>query len=375
MLVSRVCLSLLIVSGGVTAAPCPVQAESVELRSLGRFQGWRENALVGYGVVVGLSGSGDSRQSAITQQALRNVLGRLGTTVTDDQINSRNVAVVMVVGTLPASANIGDRLPVIVSSAGDARSLAGGTLLLTSLFGPDGRPYALAQGPLLTGGYSFESQANLQQQNYPTTARLENGATVEVPVNADLLNGGEELAFLLDDPDFGTADRISKSINQYFGEPLSWPADADEVRISYAYDRRQLAGFVGEIERLIIETDQQPRIVINERTGTIVAGGNVTLSPVVIAQGDIRVTVTAENTGLQPAFVSGRLPGVSSLVISNTDLAVDQGGGDVVASFDRTSVADLVQGLAQAGVDTRRTISILEAMKAAGALHGELIIQ
>jgi flagellar P-ring protein precursor FlgI len=371
-----ICLLLLIQPASVVVPELGfASAQTVELKALGRFEGWRENSLVGYGLVVGLSGSGDTRRSEITQQALRNVLGRLGTTVSEDQINSRNVAVVMVVGTLPPSANRGDKLPVTVSSAGDARSLAGGTLLLTPLSGADGEIYALAQGELLTGGFSFESAANLQQRNYPTTARLEEGATVEVPVDADLLQGGKELGFLLNEPSFITAKRVADSINSGFGSNIAWASGADEVRIAYDHDPRMLISFIADIQLMKAEPDQLPRLVINERTGTVVAGGNVTLSSVVIAQGDLKVSVQAENTGLQPEFVGGLLPGVTSLSITNTDLVVDQGQGDVVASFPSTTVADLVQGLSQAGVDTRRTISILQAIKSAGALHADIIVQ
>lgn len=360
----------------VGPAPSTVAAaQGVDLKAIGRFAGWRENALVGYGIVVGLSGSGDSRRSEITQQALRNVLGRLGTTVSEDQIRSRNVAVVMVMGNLPPSANKGDKLAATVSSVGDARSLAGGTLLLTQLLAPDGNVYALAQGPLITGGFAFESAANLQQRNYPTTARLEEGATVEVAVEADLLLGGNELAFLLNEPSFITARRVADSINNGFGSDIAWASGADEVRIAYAHDPRQLIAFIADIQSLQVEPDQLPRLVINERTGTVVAGGSVTLSSVSIAQGDLEISVLAENTGLQPGFIGGFQPGVSSLTITNTDLSVEQGRGDVVASFPNTTVTDLVQGLSRAGVDTRRTISILQAIKSAGALHAEIIIQ
>ena len=374
-LVSVAVLAAVSLLGGVPLVTPVAVAQSVELKALGRFEGWRENALVGYGIVVGLSGSGDSRRSEITQQALRNVLSRLGTTVSEDQIRSRNIAVVMVMGSLPPSANKGDKLPVTVSSVGDARSLAGGTLLMTQLLAPDGNVYALAQGPLITGGFAFESAANLQQRNYPTTARLEEGATVEVAVDADLLHEDNELGFLLNDPSFITARRVADSINSGFGANIAWATGADEVRISYDHDPRQLIAFIADIQSLQVEPDQLPRLVINERTGTIVAGGAVTLSSVSIAQGDLEISVLAENTGLQPGFIGGFQPGISSLTITNTDLSVEQGRGDVVASFPNTTVTNLVQGLSQAGVDTRRTISILQAIKSAGALHAEIIVQ
>lgn len=353
----------------------PSHAQDVTLKGLGRFSGWRENALIGYGLVVGLSGSGDSSRSVVTRQALNNVLSRLGTNVEQEDINSRNVAVVMVVGKLPASANVGDKIPVTVSSAGDARSLAGGMLLMTPLMGPDGQPYALAQGPLVVGGDSFESQLNLSQRNYPTTARLEDGATIEVDVDANLVGPDDALGFLLFDPDFTTASRIAASINARFGTGAAWAKSADEVRIHVVPGKDQLVNFLSEIENLRVEPDRMPRIVINERTGTLVAGGDVTISSIVISQDDVRVTITSDSYASQPSFIAGFAPDVRSLIVTNTTLDVKRGEDAVVASFPNTTVADLARGLSAAHVDTRRLISILQAIRSAGALHADIIVQ
>lgn len=353
----------------------PLAAQQVPLSALGRFDGWRENALIGYGLVTGLAGSGDTRRSAVTRQTLRNVLSRLGITVTEDQISSRNVAVVMVVATLPASANVGDRIDAVISSVGDARSLAGGTLLMTPLLAPNQRTYALAQGPLVVGGHSFESNENLQQRNYPTTALLQGGATVETPVDAQILRGDGELAFLLGDPNFTTAQRIADAINGRFGAGAATVRNADEVRIRFAGGPDRLAGFVANLQGLAVQPERAPRVVINERTGTIVAGGEVMISSVVISQGDIRVTITAENYASQPSFISGFASDVRSLVITNTRLDVEEAPADAVLRFPNTTVADLVEGLSQARVGTRRTIGILQAIKTAGALHADIIVQ
>jgi flagellar P-ring protein precursor FlgI len=350
-------------------------AQDVPLKGLGRFSGWRENALIGYGLVVGLAGSGDSSRSQVTRQTLNNVYSRLGVTVSEDDINSRNVAVVVVVAKLPASANVGDSIPVTVSSAGDARSLAGGTLLMTPLLGPDQRPYALAQGPLLTGGDSFESQLNLNQRNYPTTARLEDGATIETEVDANLLGADNTVGFLLHTPSFTTAKRAASAINSMFGAEIAWAKGADEIRIRYDAGPEDLIGFLADLENVAIRPDQLPRIVINERTGTVVAGGDVTISSVVISQGDIKVEVTSDSYASQPSFISGFANDVRSLIVTNTQLDVSRGGNDVVASFPNTTIADLVRGLSAAKVDTRRIISILQAMRSAGAVHAEIIVQ
>lgn len=358
----------------IAAAPAAL-SQQVPLKGLGRFGGWRDNALVGYGLVTGLSGSGDTRRSGVTRQAMRNILSRLGTNVADDQISSRNVAVVMVTAVLPPSANVGDHIDVTVSSMGDARSLAGGTLIMTPLLGPDQRTYALAQGQLVVGGYRFESELNQQQRNYPTTAVLPGGATIEAPVESRVAPGNGELSFLLANPSFSTAQRIADQINSRLGTGVAKARNADEVRIRFAGGTDDVAPFIATIENLLVEPDIQPRIVINERTGTVVAGRDVMISSVVIAQGDIKVTVTAENLASQPSFISGFASDVRSLVVTNTKLEVSQGTADATFRFPNTSVADLVQALSRARVDTRRTISILQAIKAAGALHAEIVVQ
>lgn len=355
-------------------APVPTLAQEVPLKGLGRFGGSRDNALIGYGVVTGLAGSGDTRRNAVTRQALRNILNRLGTSVTEEQISSRNVAVVMVTAVLPPSANVGDRIDANVSSIGDARSLAGGTLIMTPLLGPDQRSYALAQGPLLVGGYRFDSDLNRQQRNYPTTAILQGGATIEAPVDGAILDAKGELSFLLDQPDHGTAQEIADRVNQRFGRGAAWAKNADEVRIRFGGNPAELTGFLAELERIRITPQLTPRVVINERTGTVVAGGDVMISSVVIAQGDIKVTVTADRSASQPSFISGFASDVRSLVVTNTKLEVEQDGGDRTFRFPNTSVADLVQALGKANVDTRRMIAILQAIKSAGALHAEIIV-
>lgn len=366
-------LAIFAVSLGFAASTA--LATEVPLRALGRFDGWRENALVGYGLVTGLSGSGDSRSSVVTRQALRNVLSRLGTTVAEADISSRNVAVVVVTATLPASANVGDRIDVTVSSVGDARSIAGGTLLMTALSGPNQRVYALAQGPLVVGGYQFDAQLNLAQRNHPTTGRIVLGASVEQAVDAKLLDTGGGISFLLAEPDFGTARNIAEAINRRFGPGVANVENADRVRIAAPTEPRTLAEFVSAVQDLRVEPSRQYRVVVNERTGTVVAGGDVTISPVVISQGDLRVTVATRNEGSQPAFFSGLAGDVSSLVISNTKLDVEEGRNDATVRFGSTTIGDLVQGLASLRVDTRRIISILQALKSAGALHAEIVVQ
>lgn len=364
--------------GGANTRAAAGAAAGVPLSGMGRFQGWRDNALIGYGLVTGLAGSGDTRRNGVTRQALRNVLSRLGTSVTDDEINSRNVAVVIVTATLPASANVGDRLTVTVSSIGDARSLAGGTLLMTPLLGPDQHVYALAQGPLLAGGYDFKSDLNREQRNYPTTAMLEAGATVETAVDVQLLASDGTVGFVLSEPSFEEAERVAEAVNMQFGPGTASVKNADEVRIAFRGDTGQFAAFMARLESLPVEPVRAARVVVNERTGTIVAGGDVRISSVVIAQGDLKVTITGERTASQPNFTGGfasDLNSVGSLVVTNTKLTVEDRKRDTVINFPNTTVADLVEGLSRAKVDTRGIISVLQAMKAAGALHATILVQ
>lgn len=355
--------------------PTALAAQTVPIKALGRFDGWRENALVGYGLVTGLSGSGDSRNSTVTRQALRNVLSRLGANVTPDDISSRNVAAVVVTARLPASANVGDQIDVTVSSIGDARSIAGGTLLMTSLVGPDQQVYALAQGPLVVGGHQFEAQFNSNQRNYPTTGRIALGATIERAVDARLTGANGEIAFLLAQPDFETARHIAAAVVARFGSGAAHVDNADRVVITAPADRDALAERIAAIEALAVQPARQFRIVVNERTGTVVSGADVTISPAVISQGDIRVQVESRNDASQPSFISGLANDVASLVITNTKLDVDDGGNDATLRLGSTTVGDLVQGLHHLGVSTRRMIGVLQSLRSAGALHAELIVE
>ncbi|MDR3438099.1 flagellar basal body P-ring protein FlgI [Telmatospirillum sp.] len=364
----------------VTIAPAAF-AQETPIKALGRFDGWRDNALVGYGLVTGLSGTGDSRSSNITRQALRNALSRLGTTVSADDISSRNVAVVMVTAVLPASANVGDRIDVTVSSVGDARSIAGGTLLMTTLAGPDQQVYALAQGPLLVGGYQFDAQQNAVQRNFPTTGRIAQGASVEQAVNARIANNRGEVTFILAQPDFATAQQIATAVNQRFGPGHARVDNADKVVMTGSTDNSALAGFVASVETISVRAAQQYRVVVNEKTGTVVAGGDIKVSPVVISQGDLRVTIETRDGAWEPYFTTALDGGArhhgegSRLAGFNTKLTVEEGKDDATIQLGSTTIGDLVQGLNALHVGTRRLISILQALKTEGALHADLIVE
>jgi flagellar P-ring protein FlgI len=368
----RIFLLLLTLFSALQASP--VSANAVRLKDIGRFDGWRENPLVGYGIVTGLAGSGDSPRNEVTRQALRNALGRLGAAVLPGQIQSRNVAVVMVTAMLPPSANIGDKVDVTVTSVGDARSLAGGTLMMTPLMGPDQKTYALAQGSLVVGGYRFDADQNLRQKNYPTVGILPDGASVERSVTANLQTEPNSLVFILKNPDFSTAENVANGINIMFGSGIASVRSADAVYISTNSWGGPLNSMLTRIENVMVETDQIARIVINERSGTVVAGGGVQISEVVVAQGDIKVSVAIDNSYGQSNVSGGFVRDARGLVVTNTKLDIND-DKDAVMYFRGSSVADLVQGLSRARVKTRDMISIFQALKAAGALHAEIIVQ
>ena len=358
---------------GLASTPAAA-ADEVRVKDLGRFLGWRDNALVGYGVVIGLAGSGDSPRSEVTRQAMRNVLSRMGANLAPDQMQSRNVAAVLVTATLPPAANIGDRIDVTVSSIGDARSLAGGTLLMTPMLGPDQRSYALAQGPLVVGGHRFDADQNVSQRNYPTSGRVPDGATVETSVGSNLLDAAGSLTFILKDADHTTAERIAGGINR-LGFARARVRDAGAVQIDASAAGGDVSRLIAELENVMVTPDQRARVVINERTGTVVAGGGVQISSVVVSQGDVKVTVSADNYASQPENYGGFGGNVRSLIVTNTRLDVSETRTDAVARFPNTSVADLVEGLSRLRVNTRGVIAVLQAIKAAGALHAELVVQ
>jgi flagellar P-ring protein precursor FlgI len=369
MRAARILLTLLVV-----LLPAAARADEVRIKDLGRFLGWRENALVGYGIVTGLSGSGDSPRSNVTQQTLSNVLGRLGVNIPAEQLQSRNVAAVIVTATLPPSANLGDKIDATVTSIGDARSLVGGSLLMTPLLGADQQSYALAQGTLVVGGHSFQDNINLHQKNYPTAGSLPEGATVERPVGASLVDGDGLLTFVLKSPDFTTAQHVADGLNRSLGFGVARVRGADAVVIDTRATGDNVNTLIARIENIAVTPDQTARVVVNERSGTVVAGANVQISSVVISQGDVKVAVSVDRYASQPYIVGGFAPGARSLIVTNSKLDVADDNNTVV-TLPNTSVGDLAQALSRARVSTRNMIAILQAMKAAGALHADIVVQ
>lgn len=360
---------------GQGTRPAARDAAEVRVKDLGKLQGWRDNALVGYGIVTGLAGTGDSATNRATRQALSNVLSQFNLTVPPEQIQSRNVAVVMVSASLPTFAREGDTLDVTVNSAGDARSLVGGSLLLTPLKAADGRVYALAQGPLSVGGYRYGANGNLVQKNHPTAGSIPGGAVVEVGVKAQMLAPEQNVTFILADPDYTTANRVAAAINRQMGAGLAQARDASGIDIQVPQAQRaELVDFLARLENVAVQPDRRAKVVVNERTGVVVAGGDVRIARVAISHGDLKISITNQNTASQPLVIGRPGPGVQTTVVTNTQVDVDEEGGPGFLASG-TTVSDLVQSLSRLKTSTRDIISILRAVKAAGALHAELVIQ
>ena len=357
------------------ALPVAGKEAPLRVKELGKVQGWRENVLVGTGIVTGLAGTGDSPGNRATRQALSNVLSQFNLSVPPEQVNSRNVAVVMVSAALPATAREGDTLDVTVSSSGDARSLLGGTLLLAGLRAANGKTFALAQGPLSIGGHRYDANGNVVQKNHPTAGSIPNGATVELGMAAWQPAAREQVTFVLNEPDYTTASRVASAINAQLGAPLARARDAAGIEIDIPAPLRQdIVTFLARVENVAVEPDHRPRVVINERTGTVVAGGDVRIDPVAISHGDLKISIATQNTASQPAYLGYAGPGVSTAIVRNTQVDVEEPTGVGYLSGAGT-VSDLVQALARLRTSTRDIISILRAIKAAGALHAELVVQ
>ncbi len=360
----------------LAAVSAPAQDFGVRIKELGRLDGVRENMVSGYGIVSGLAGTGDSTRSQATLQSVANALREFGLNVTPAQLASRNVAAVLVTATLPAFARSGDRLDVIVSSMGDARSLTGGALLMTPLYGPDRRIYALAQGAVSVGGYKFELNANVVQKNHPTTGIVPEGAVVEADLTAQVLSPDGTMRLVLFDPDYTTASRIATAVNEKLSASAA-AMDAGRVAIRVPEgERERLVDFVARLESLTVQPDLRARVVINERTGTVVSGGGVRLSNVSVAHGDLKVTVVTDFLVSQPGGVLVNPgPGIRTQVVPRTRIDANEEGLSSVTMPAGATVSDLVAALKQVKSTTREVIAILQSIKRAGALHAELVIQ
>lgn len=363
-------LVVLTVIGLVLPYAHPALAVS-RIKDIAQFEGVRDNQLVGYGLVVGLNGTGDTlRNAAFTRQSLMAMLERLGVNTRDSKLQTANVAAVMVTANLPPFARHGTRIDVTVSALGDATSLEGGTLLATPLLGANGQVYAVSQGPVAVGGFSAQGAAASVTRGVPTSGRITNGAIVESEIKFDF-SALKSLRLALNHPDMTTAERIAKAINGNFKMHVAQTLDPGTVNISVPADRQSdMVGFLSDVEQLTVTPDDLANVVINEETGVIVMGSTVRLSTVAIAQGNLTIKVTETPQVSQPNALSQN---GQTQVVPRTNIQVDDSGDKKMAVVkEGVTLQQLVDGLNALGVGPRDMISILQALKAAGALHANV---
>ena len=347
----------------------PAPAHAVRLKDLVSIEGVRDNQLLGYGLVVGLNGTGDRRQTVFSAQSLANMLERMGVSVPAAAIRVANTAAVMVTATLPAFAQPGARLDVTAAAIGDASNLQGGILLLTSLRGADGQVYAVAQGPIMTGGFAAGRGGNAQTVNHPTVGRAPEGATIERAAPSIAPKGVIHLQ--LRRSDFTTSTRIVEAVNRKFPGPATAAraenAGLVSVSIPSEYDARATQ-FVSELENLVVEADRTARVVINERTGTIVLGKDVRVSPVAILHGNLSVEIQTNFAVSQPNPMAQG----TTEVVPQTNLAAKEEKTRNLVLKQGATVEELVHALASIGSTPRDVIAILQSLRAAGALEAEI---
>jgi flagellar P-ring protein precursor FlgI len=360
----------LVVATGIFLIP---DAHAVRIKDITDIKGVRENHLVGYGLVVGLEGTGDSDDSLFTIQSLASLLEKMGVTVQPADIEDvENVAAVMVTTNLPPFASLGSRIDVLVSSIGDAENLQGGTLLFTPLKGADGKVYAVAQGPVSTGGFAVSGNSGDQvQKNFPTVGRVVGGALVEKEIHSDF-NEKDSLTLALHKPDFTTASRVAQAINRAFYSQLARTDNAGSIRVSVPENYLgNTVQFVTMIESLGVTPDTVSKVVVNERTGTVVMGENVRIATVGIAHGNLSIQINESQDVSQPLPFSR---GGRTVVTPDSDIVVQEGKNPIFLVESGVSIRELVKALNALGVSPRDLIAIFQALKAAGALQAELEI-
>jgi flagellar P-ring protein precursor FlgI len=356
---------ILLAAGAVTAP-------AARIKDIANIRGVRQNQLFGYGLVVGLDGTGDGNKSLFTVQSLSSMLERMGVTTHPDQLKVKNVAAVMITANLPPFARTGSRIDVLVSSIGDAKNLQGGTLLLTPLKGADGNVYAVAQGPVSTGGFSYgKGTGTGVQKNFPTVGRIADGALIEREI-ANNFNQHEELTLALHAPDFTTATRVAQAINIAFGDDLATAPDAGTIKVKVPdLYRGRSVELVALIENLGVTPDMVSKVIINERTGTVIMGENVRIATIAIAHGNLSIQVNRQDNVSQPLPFSR---GGETVVTSDRQMTVEEGRNPLFLVESGVSIGEVVRALNALGVSPRDLIAIFQALKAAGALQAELQI-
>lgn len=367
-------ISILLTSSILLLCLFCTSSSGARIKDIAELKGVRNNQLIGYGLITGLAGTGDDLKKVLfTRQALYNMLVRQGITVNPeefDKIKVNNVAAVMVTASLPPFAKPGSTIDVQVSSIGDAKSLAGGNLLMTPLKGPDGKVYAVSQGPLTIGAFSFGGKAAKAQKNHPTVGRITGGAIIERTPPGTFAEDGT-LAYTLRTSDFTTASNMSKAINDEYGAGTAFPLDSATIKviIPEAYLENKVR-FVTTIEGMRIDTDTNARVVVNERTGTIVMGKDVRLSTIAVSHGNLSLIVKETTAVSQPNPLA---PG-QTVIAPETALDIIEDDGQLMVVEEGVSIGAVADALNAIGATPRDLIAIFQAIKVAGAMHGELIV-
>jgi len=355
----------IIISGAALTAYAD---QTVKIKDIARIEGARSNQLVGYGLVVGLDGTGDSQQAIFTVQSVTNMLQKFGITVPASKMKVKNVATVMLTADLPPFIRPGSKIDIQVSSLGDAKSLQGGTLIQTPLQAANGETYAVAQGSVSIGGFTAGGGGDQVTKNHPTVGRIPNGAIVEQEVKSTLTDG-QSIKVLLNDPDFATAARVAETINVELGDGTASALDPATIQVTSG-DASKLVGLVARLGEFSVVQSTVAKVIVNERTGTVVIGGGVKLSPVALAHGNLSIEVSTDNVVSQPAPLTD---GKTAVVPEKTVQATEQ-PARLVNLQPGSDLEDLVKALNELKVTPRDIIAILQALKQAGALHAELEI-
>ncbi|WDN90017.1 flagellar P-ring protein precursor FlgI [Desulfosarcina sp. BuS5] len=347
-------------------------AYAARIKDIADIKGVRRNQLVGYGLIVGLNGTGDGKDAEFTLQSLTSMLEKMGVTVKTDDIEKAvdNVAAVMVTSELPPFAKSGSRIDVLVSSIGDAENLQGGTLLFTPLKGADGQVYAVAQGPVSTGGFSAGGKGGGVQKNFPTVGRIAGGAVIEREIKT-AFSEKKRLTLLLHTPDFTTALRMTEAINKLGYAQMAQAEDSSTINIDIPENYTgNIVKLITMVEGLEVTPDAVAKVIINERTGTVVMGSNVRISTVAVAHGNLSIEIKESPKVSQPLpFAQGE-----TVVTPDTEMSVKEGNNRLILMEPGVSIGEVVRALNALGVSPRDLIAIFQAMKAAGALQAELEI-
>jgi len=348
----------------------PTISRAARIKDIAHLEGVRSNQLVGYGLVVGLNGTGDSAATEFTVQSLVNMMERLGVNVDKTKVKVANVAAVMVTADLPPFAKAGNSMDVLVSSVGDSESLAGGSLLMTPLKGPDGKVYAVAQGSLAVGALAFGGKAATVQKNHPTVGRIPNGAVVEREV-AFTLAAEKTLPYRLTQADFTTASRMAAVINDHFGLPVAQTIDGGSLTVQIPLDYQdRIIDFIAAVEGLEVRPDAVAKIVVNERTGTIVMGEDVRLSTVAVSHANLSLVISETSFVSQP----NPLGEGETVVVPETGIEMVEEKAGLVVMKMGVSIGDVASALNAIGASPRDLIAIFQAIKAAGGLHADLVV-